>query len=78
MPPKSPATCGSRSARCRAAGYALEVEDRGRGIVPGAVHGTGFGARLIEMMAARLGGTHGYHDARPGTRFALRVDRRRA
>ncbi len=58
-------------------GYMLEVEDRGRGFtVGGPAQGTGLGGRLIEMMAARLGGWHGYDDARPGTRFALFVGRR--
>lgn len=52
-------------------GYVLEVEDRGRGLARAA--GTGMGSRLIDMMAARLGARHGYHDAQPGTRFALCV-----
>lgn len=54
-------------------GYVLEVEDRGRGLDGAAIRGTGLGSRLIHMMAARLGGSHDYHDALPGTRFVLCV-----
>jgi two-component sensor histidine kinase len=58
-------------------GYILEVEDRGRGRAPDAApHGSGLGSRLIDMMAARLGGWHGYDDARPGTRFVFCVGKR--
>jgi two-component sensor histidine kinase len=53
-------------------GYRLVVEDRGRGRT-GATSGTGMGARLIDMIVARLGGTAVWQDARPGTRFDLRV-----
>jgi len=56
-------------------GYALEVEDRGRGMA-GVVRGTGLGGRLVEMMATRVGGRYDYHDAQPGTRFTLRVGKR--
>ncbi len=55
-------------------GYALAVEDRGRGLAAEiADGGTGFGAMLVDMMVARLGGQCAYHDARPGTRFVLGV-----
>ncbi len=57
-------------------GYLLEVEDRGSGLAGGTVRGTGLGSRLIDTMAARLGGRHAYHDAGPGTRFTLYVGRR--
>jgi two-component sensor histidine kinase len=58
-------------------GYKLEVEDRGRGRgLAGPVKGTGLGGRLIEMMAARIGGHYDYQDARPGTLFTLRVGKR--
>lgn len=53
-------------------GYRLDVADRGRGIRAGAApHGTGLGAKLIEMMAARLHAYCCWQDARPGTRFVL-------
>jgi two-component sensor histidine kinase len=55
-------------------GYRLDVSDRGRGIVAGAApQGTGFGARLIEMMATRLNASYAWHDAAPGTLFSLFV-----
>ncbi|MBC9032639.1 sensor histidine kinase [Sphingomonas sp. JC676] len=58
-------------------GYILEVEDSGRGRVPDATpEGSGLGSRLIDMMATRLGGWHGYDDARPGTRFIFCVGKR--
>lgn len=58
-------------------GYALQVEDRGRGMATGrAPQGTGLGGMLVEMMAKRLGGRCAYHDAAPGTRFVLTVARR--
>lgn len=53
-------------------GYVLAVEDRGRGLAT-EVHGTGLGARLVHMMAARLGATCTYQDACPGTRIVLAV-----
>jgi two-component sensor histidine kinase len=54
-------------------GYMIEVSDRGCGRVAEAIHGSGFGSRLIELMAARLGARASYHDAQPGTRFLLFV-----
>lgn len=55
-------------------GYRLDVSDRGRGIVAGAApQGTGFGARLIEMVATRLNASYAWHDAAPGTLFSLFV-----
>ncbi|WP_404339751.1 ATP-binding protein [Sphingomonas sp. MMS12-HWE2-04] len=55
-------------------GYRLDVADRGCGMAADAApQGTGLGARLIAMMASRLGGEQGWHDAGPGTRFTLRV-----
>ncbi|MET0308416.1 MAG: sensor histidine kinase [Sphingomonas sp.] len=58
-------------------GYTLEVEDSGRGMAAdGAATGTGLGGRLIATMAARLGASHGYHQAISGTRFVLRVAKR--
>ena len=58
-------------------GYILEVEDRGRGRARDAApEGSGLGSRLIDMMATRLGGWHGYDDARPGTRFVFCVGKR--
>jgi two-component sensor histidine kinase len=58
-------------------GYILEVEDRGHGRARDAApQGSGLGSRLIDMMATRLGGWHGYDDARPGTRFVFCVGKR--
>lgn len=55
-------------------GYELAVEDRGRGLSAGPhSRGTGFGALLVEMMAARLGGRCEYHDGHPGARFVLSI-----
>jgi two-component sensor histidine kinase len=54
-------------------GYMIEVSDRGRGRNADAPQGTGFGSRLVELMAARLGAQCSYHDAQPGTRFLLFV-----
>ncbi len=54
-------------------GYMIEVSDRGRGRVAEVIHGSGFGSRLIELMAARLSAQGSYHDAQPGTRFLLFV-----
>jgi two-component sensor histidine kinase len=58
-------------------GYRLDVEDRGRGMAADRpAEGTGLGSRLIAMMAARLGGRHGWQDIAPGTRFTLCVGKR--
>ncbi|WHU04879.1 sensor histidine kinase [Sphingomonas sp. NIBR02145] len=54
-------------------GYMIEVSDRGRGRVAEVIQGSGFGSRLIELMAARLGAEGSYRDAQPGTRFLLFV-----
>lgn len=56
-------------------GYLLEVIDRGYGMTGDPVRGTGFGSQLIDAMVARIGGRFSYHDAQPGTRFLLFVDR---
>lgn len=54
------------------AGYSLEVSDKGRGLSLGSpAAGTGFGTRLIDMMARKLGAEHAWHDGVPGTRFTL-------
>lgn len=53
-------------------GYMVEVADRGCGMASGRL-GTGYGSRLIDLIAARLGGRCSYHDAQPGTRFLLFV-----
>lgn len=53
-------------------GYSLEIEDRGGGMASTAP-GSGLGGRLVALMSARLGASHGWEDARPGTRFVLRV-----
>ncbi|WP_342250966.1 hypothetical protein [Sphingomonas sp. OTU376] len=52
----------------------LEIADDGRGLGTTA-RGTGFGSRLIAMMADRLGAQHAWHDACPGTRFVMDVPR---
>jgi two-component sensor histidine kinase len=63
-----------RLAAAAGGGYRLEVEDDGRGMVPGqAPQGSGLGGRLIEMMAARLGGRPDWDEAHAGTRFVMRV-----
>lgn len=54
-------------------GYMIEVSDRGGGRVAEGIQGSGFGSRLVELMAARLGARGSYHDAQPGTRFLLFV-----
>lgn len=57
-----------------AGGYVLVVEDDGRGIpAGGAPAGSGLGARLVGMMAARIGGDPVWQDSQPGTRFSLHV-----
>lgn len=57
------------------AGYSLEVSDKGRGLLRSAPAGTGFGMRLIDLMARKLGAEHAWHDAVPGTRFTLSTGR---
>lgn len=53
-------------------GYRLDVSDRGCGIQADATpQGTGLGAKLIEMMSARLHAYCCWQDAWPGTRFVL-------
>lgn len=53
-------------------GFRLDVSDRGRGIRADAMpQGTGLGAKLIKMMAARLHAYCCWQDAQPGTRFVL-------
>lgn len=54
-------------------GYLVEVADGGAGRSPGDVQGSGFGSRLIALLAARIGGQVSYDDAAPGTRFLLAV-----
>jgi two-component sensor histidine kinase len=55
-------------------GYSLIVSDRGRGMVAGAApQGTGLGGQLVAMMARKLGASHGWTDARPGTCFTMTV-----
>ena len=55
-------------------GYALEVSDRGRGMVAGAIpQGSGLGSQLVAMMARKLGARYGWTDLRPGTCFTLTV-----
>jgi two-component sensor histidine kinase len=75
----APGTAGEVAILLRgtvAGGYLLEVSDRGRGRDPHArPDGTGLGGRLIEMMAARVGGKCAWADERPGTRFSLHVAR---
>lgn len=57
-----------------AGGYRLDVSDRGRGMIAGvAAQGSGLGAQLIGMMAARLNARHAWRDAAPGTHFTLHV-----
>lgn len=57
-----------------ARGFLLEVLDRGRGRpADAAPEGSGLGGQLIAMMAKRLGASHMWSDARPGTRFTLCV-----
>jgi len=56
----------------RAAGdgaYRLAVEDRGTGI--GGRASDGLGMQIIGMMSDRIGASHAWEDARPGTRFVL-------
>ncbi|WP_454798209.1 sensor histidine kinase [Novosphingobium lindaniclasticum] len=50
----------------------LTVEDDGAGH-GGALPSAGFGARLIAMLAARIGAALVWEDARPGTRVVLAV-----
>lgn len=57
-------------------GYMVEVSDRGRGRLADTIRGSGFGSRLIELMAARLNARCSYHDAQPGTRCLLFVGAR--
>jgi len=53
-------------------GRHLEVLDRGCGRPFGlAGGGAGLGTRLVELMAVRLGASHGWYNARPGTRFVM-------
>jgi two-component sensor histidine kinase len=55
-------------------GFSLEVLDHGRGRSSDAApEGSGLGNQLIAMMAKRLGASHIWSDARPGTRFTLCV-----
>jgi len=57
-------------------GYSLEVSDKGRGFSHGSpAAGSGFGTRLINMMARKLGAEHAWHDGVPGTRFTLSTGR---
>jgi two-component sensor histidine kinase len=58
----------------RHGGFVLEVVDHGRGRSANAApEGSGLGSSVVAMMAKRLGATHGWTDARPGTRFTLCV-----
>jgi two-component sensor histidine kinase len=51
-------------------GYRLAVEDRGRGLSD-QIRGSGLGGRLIAAMSARLGASHLWEAAHPGTRFVM-------
>lgn len=58
-------------------GFRLTVWDHGRGFsLDDAPQGTGMGARLVALMAARLGGRQVWHSAQRGTRFELFVEPR--
>ena len=58
-------------------GYLLEVKDCGQGRDPdSAAKGTGFGGRLVGMMATKLGAHYAWLHANPGTCFELCVGKR--
>ena len=58
-------------------GYLLEVKDCGQGRDPdSAAKGTGFGGRLVGMMATKLGAHYAWLHASPGTCFELCVGKR--